>query len=194
MTDRFPEGGRRRSAAIRVAGLIGVFAAVLFVGAGCSSVKPYDSKVAEEGHSGVLWTRAHFYPKGAFNFERATFATATRIDGSENRFWRPQNLAPGKHSVEVRYDRQSYLCGYLGCVETEQARRSFELIVEPGHSYMPFARRLCEQDWIGIFDTGRSARDDIATWRSIGDWAFQDLKRLGPGSVVVAGDRPPEHC
>ena len=173
--------------------VLGAWVAALLVVTGCASVPPYDPKPAEEGRAGVLWTKTRYF-KGGWSIERTTHATVLRIDGIENQNWGPRNLTPGRHAIEVRYDRDSYLCGYFGCVNFEQSRRSFELVVEPGHSYMPFALRRCDKDWIGIFDTGKSAGDDIATWRSSGDWAFGNLARPGPSRAVVAGDDPPEHC
>lgn len=172
----------------------GCVAAVLLLGLfGCSPLRPYDAAPAQEGFAAVLWTRTH-YRKSWWSFERATYATVARVDGVENVHWRPMNLPLGRHSIEVRYDRETYLCGYLGCVNSEQDRKSFELTVEGGHSYMPFARRFCDKDWIGILDTGRPARIDIATWRSVGDWAFGDLTSVGAGHAVVAGEGPPVTC
>jgi hypothetical protein len=165
--------------------------ATVVVATGCASGPRYDPRPVEEGRAGVLWKEAHY--KKEF-FERRTIARVLRIDAAEIGTFLPENLVPGRHSIEIRYDRESLLCGYLGCVEFEQARRSFELVVESEHSYMPFALRRCDKDWIGIFDTGRPARDDIATWTAIGNWAFQNLSRIGDGRTVVAGDSPPEHC
>lgn len=166
--------------------------ATVVVATGCASGPRYDPRPVEEGRVGVLWKAAHY--KKNWSFQRGTSATVVRINGAVIDPLLPENLVPGRHSIEVRYDLESYLCGYLGCVYFEQARRSFELVVESGHSYMPFALRRCDKDWIGIFDTGRSARDDIATWTAIGNWAFGNLSRIGDGRTVVAGDSPPEHC
>jgi hypothetical protein len=153
-----------------------------------------DLQSADPGSAGVLWTRTHYKESSFSLLERRMYATVTKVDGIENLQRNPINLTPGRHSIEVGYARESYLCGYLGCIEFEQARRSFELVAEQGHSYLPFARRLCDMDWIGLLDTGKSAREDIATWTSVGNWSFGDLKGLAPGHVVVAGDSPPATC
>ena len=179
-------GLRRRTIA-------GCATAVLALGiVGCSPLKPYDSKPIEQGIAGVLWATT-YYKKG-WSFERATYATVTSVDGVENQKWSfPINLTPGRHSIEVRYDRENWFCGYLGCGRTEKARKSFDLLVEAQHSYIPFARRFCDQDWMGILDTGRPARDDLATWR---DWkrGLDDLTRDAASHVVVAGEGHPATC
>ncbi len=143
---------------------------------------------------GVLWTYTHY--KKEF-FSRATSAIITNVDGTEHYCdydGRPIQLPPGQHLVEVKYLRQSYIPGVLGWFEFEQERRSFELHVEAGHSYMPFARRHCDKDWMGIVDTGKSAKDDHTSWEDIGFWQFGDLTRDASTHVVVAGELPPVTC
>jgi hypothetical protein len=173
-------------------------AAVLAVSMGCSPLPPYDTAAVEQGSAGVLWSRTHYRnDEPYYKFERITYATVSRVDGQDNKYWRPLNLDAGPHAVEVSYERQSFLCGYLGCVDFKQSSTVFELAVESGHSYMPFARRYCDQDWVGILDTGGSAADDVATWQRLGaggTWALGDLSRLGPDWIVVAGDKPPATC
>jgi len=143
--------------------------------------------------SGVVGARTH-YTKGLFS--RATSAITTKFDGLERRDEQPIQLPSGPHLVEVAYRRESYLCGYLGCLDFEQERRSFELLVEAGHSYKPFAIRDCDKDWMGIVDTGKSAKDDFASWEAMGiwNWEFGDLARDASTHVVVAGEWPPVTC
>jgi len=141
--------------------------------------------------TGVVWARTH-YKKGFFS--RATSAITTKVDGVELLDEQPIQLSPGLHLVEVAYRRESYLCGYLGCVDFERERRPFELRVQAGRSYMPFAMRDCDKDWMGIVDTGKSAKDDLASWQAIGDWQFGDLARDASTHMAVAGELPPVTC
>lgn len=140
---------------------------------------------------GVLWASSH-YRKGFFS--RTTYAIVNTVDGIERRNEQPIHLLSGLHEVEVAYRRESYLCGYAGCVDFEKERRLLELRVEAGRSYMPFAIRDCDRDWLGIVATGKSAGDDLATWRIIGDWPFADLARDAAAHEVVAGELPPLTC
>lgn len=179
---------------------LGACVAAVLLAAGCASFEPYDSKLAEDGRVGVLWTRTTDRDFMEMKWKPSAFATVSRIDSTEIMHnqpsdRRPRNLTPGRHLIEVTSSYE-VLLPLLIVAPLEMAHRSFELVVEPGHSYMPFVRRLCDKDWIGILDTGSPARDDIATWRSVGGFMFQyrNVRRLGPGSVVVAGDRPPENC
>ena len=174
----------------------GCVAAVLALGiVGCSAIK-YDSKPIEQGSAGVLW-HSTSYPKPAMSWERSTVAVVIKVDGVENGDPGPMNLSPGRHSIEVRYYRESYFCPpILGCIPFIQASKSFEWVVEAGHSYMPFARRICERDWMGILDTGTPARDDVAYWTSSNFFSqpISDLTRVWAGRLVVAGDDPPATC
>ncbi len=140
---------------------------------------------------GILWPRSHYRKKF---FSRTTTAITTRVDGIERRDEQPVQLLAGLHEVEVALRRLSYLCGYAGCLDFEQERRSFELRVEAGRSYKPFALWDCDKAWIGIVDTGRGARDDLATWQSIYESDFNDLARDAATYEVVAGETPPEIC
>ena len=47
---------------------------------------------------------------------------------------------------------------------------------------------------MGIVDTGKSAKDDFASWEAIGDWQFGDLTRDASTHVVAAGELPPQTC
>lgn len=143
--------------------------------------------------AGLLWTRAHHVNKSEF-LGRRTSAIIAKVDDTERRDGPPIQLRPGRYSVEVAYRRESYLCGYLGCVDFEQKRAVFELRVEAGRSYMPFAIRHCDRDWMGIVDTGKSAKDDLASWQAIGGWQFGDLTRETSTHVVAAGELPPVMC
>ena len=140
---------------------------------------------------GILWARTHYRIKF---FSRVTTAVTTKVDGIERRGEQPIQLLTGLHEVEVALRRLSYLCGYAGCLDFEQERRPFELRVEAGRSYKPFALWDCDKAWIGIVDTGRGARDDLATWQAINEWDFNDLARDAATYEVVAGEMPPETC
>ncbi|MGK2906479.1 MAG: hypothetical protein ACSLFH_09070, partial [Desulfuromonadales bacterium] len=177
------EWGNDNAAAIRIAldGLMYALADQMF------------SNLSREEltRGGVLWGYSH--DRKEF-FSRMTKAIITNVDGIEHQDWQPIQLPSGRHLVEVQYLRQSYLCGYLGCIDFEQERRSFELRVEAGHSYMPFAMRHCDKAWMGIVDTGKSAKDDHASEEAIGFWQFGDLTRDASTHVVVAGELPPLTC
>lgn len=177
------EWGNDNAAAIRIAldGLMNALADQMF------------SNLSREEltRGGVLWGYSH--DRKDF-FSRMTKAIITNVDGIEHQDWQPIQLPSGRYLVEVQYLRQSYLCGYLGCIDFEQERRSFELRVEAGHSYMPFAMRHCDKAWMGIVDTGKSAKDDHASEEAIGFWQFGDLTRDASTHVVVAGELPPLTC
>jgi len=179
------EWGKNNAAAVRIAldGLIYALADQMF-----SNLSGEDLT-----RGGVVWTSTHY--KKEF-FSRGTEAFITKIDGIEPRGEQPIQLPSGVHLVEVQYLRESYLCGAGGCLKLEQERRSFELPVEAGHSYKPFARRYCDKDWMGIVDTGKSAKDDFASWEAMGiwNWEFSDLTRDASTYVVVAGEWPPLTC
>jgi hypothetical protein len=142
---------------------------------------------------GVLWGYSHYRKEF---FSRMTKAIITNVDGIEHQDWQPIQLPSGRHLVEVKYLRQSLLCGYLGCIDFEQERRSFELRVEAGHSYMPFAMLHCDKTWMGIVDTGKSAKDDFTSWEAMGiwNWEFSDLTKDASTYVTVAGELPPVTC
>lgn len=140
---------------------------------------------------GILWARTHYRIKF---FSRVTTAVTIRVDGIERRDEQPIQLLAGMHEVEVALRRLSYLCGYAGCLDFEQERRPFELRVEAGRSYKPFALWVCDKAWIGIVDTGRGSKDDLATWQAINEWDFNDLARDAATYEVVAGEMPPETC
>lgn len=170
--------------------------------AACASREParVDALQASAGiPPGVLWTISTYKKK---LFERWNHATVTEVDGKKTvRFTSiaPVELAPGKHRVQVRYDRDSYLCGYLGCISFKQATRQLELHVEPDHGYLPLAGKYCGQDWIWIVVTGRSARQDLEIWREQGILPYTPFDPRSPlkdlsGLKVVAGEAPPEQC
>lgn len=177
------EWGKDNAAAVRIAleGLMYALADQMF------------NKLSHEEltRGGVLWADSHY--KKEF-FSRMTKAIITNVDGTEKRDRQPIQLPSGQHLVEVQYLRESYLCGYGGCIDFEQERKSFELRVEAGHSYMPFALQDCDKAWMGILDTGKSAKDDYASKKAIGFWRLGDLTRDASMHIVVAGELPPVTC
>lgn len=136
---------------------------------------------------GVLWVQTHH----EVYFSRGITAVITSVDGTELRDWQPIHLPPGRHVIEVKYLRAGILSPTFGC---EQERRSFELHVEAGHSYMPIARSHCDKNWMAIVDTGRNAKADSATRQAIGSWQFGDMTRDASTHVVVAGALRPLTC
>jgi hypothetical protein len=177
------EWGKDNAAAVRIAldGLMNALADQMF------------SNLSREEltRGGVLWGYSHY--RQDF-LSRMSKAIITNVDGIEYQDRQPIQLPSGRHLVEVQYLRQSLLCGYLGCIDFEQERRSFELRVEAGHSYMPFAIQHCDKAWMGIVDTGKSAKDDHTSEEAMGFWQFGDLTRDASTHVAVAGKLPPLTC
>lgn len=138
----------------------------------------------------VIWPHTQYRP-GFFYL--TDYATVTRIDDNKIVNWEPQKVEQGHHRLEISYTRQTLLCGYLGCIDTERHRDTFDLLAEAGHSYMPFALQRCDDQWVGILDTGNSAREDQALKISLG-WEFWELKRLVTPWQIVAGADPPANC
>jgi len=125
---------------------------------------------------------------------RVNHATVTKVDGHEID-WQHQSieLHPGRHLVQIKHQRDSWFCGYLGCILITEGTHELELNAEEGHSYIPFAFRYCERDWIWIEDTGNFASSDLLGARETGG----HVNRWYPAeatSEVVAGERPPSAC
>ncbi len=148
----------------------------------------------------VLWT---FAEHRKTLFERRNFALVLRVDGLPiDRFTslpKPVLLPAGKHRVLIRFDRESYLCGYFGCVNFEQVTRELTLPAEAGHHYLPLARKACGQDWIWIADAGTNAREALHTWQRLGVYPYDPVDWRTPNKDVlllrvVAGESPPELC
>jgi hypothetical protein len=128
-------------------------------------------------------------------------------------------LLVGRHRVTIKHEKESYISylrGSGGCIpfegfvapfeivsmggiSSEQGLKSFELVVEADHSYIPVTRRHCSKNWIWIVDSGRSAKDDLVLWKKrdgISDYYFQsqiNLKNFNK-LKVVAGQPPPAQC
>ena len=126
-------------------------------------------------------------------FERTNWATVTKIDDVDVKdrsgLHVPIILAPGTHAVTIRYDKDSFLCGYFGCIPFKQSEKSLTLSLEPGHSYLPQTKKLCGQDWIWIEDLGERARDDLAFWEK-----HRFYPPAQPVNRVAAGVAPPAVC
>jgi hypothetical protein len=130
-------------------------------------------------------------------------ATVVKVDGHEigwQHAW--IELTPGRHRAEIEHRRAGLACALaypLGCFPFLLGIQELEFVVEPGHSYVPFALRFCGRDWIWIEDTGNSASEDIDAQRAIalGYPGFRDaVRRSGsePATRVVAGKPPPTGC
>lgn len=156
---------------------------------GCTS-QPLEPIPVSAAPAAVIWTHTHYRP-GFFSL--TDYATVTRIDDTKVINWQPLKVDPGIHRVEISYSRSTLLCGYLGCVDIERSRNSFDLVAEGGHSYMPFALQRCEAEWVGILDTGNSLREDYALEYSL-TWQFGELTRLATPWKVIAGVAPPADC
>ncbi len=171
-------------------GAIAGAGAMLFVlVAGCTSQDPVPA-FTPDTPAAVIWPHSQYRP-GLFYL--TDYASVTRIDGKEIISWEPQKVEQGHHRVEISFRRQTLLCGYLGCVDIERHRDTFDLLAEAGHSYMPFALLRCDAKWLGMLDTGNSDREDQALENSLG-WEFWELTRLAKPWQVVAGSEPPANC
>lgn len=152
----------------------------------------------ENSHSrGVLWPFVAY--KKDF-FERLNTTHVLSVDGiritADGFAITPLiELSEGAHEVTIQHKRESYLCGYLGCIDFEQAVVSVALNVEAGHSYLPLARNLCGNNWVWVIDKGKTAEDDLQKWRKGGipqdyNMSLKDLT----GFKVVSGKAPPDKC
>lgn len=193
--------GRIKVVTGRFAGKFAALALSLVLAA-CASREPAGMggpQASAEGEPGVLWTFATYKKKF---FESWNHAIVIEVDGVKTARFPgipPVMLAPGKHMVQVEYEKDSSLCGYFGCIPFKQATRQLELQVEPDHSYLPLAGKYCGKDWIWIVDTGGSAEKEIASWREHGILPFTPFDPRSPlkdasGLKVAAGEAPPEQC
>jgi len=71
--------------------------------------------------------------------------------------------------------------------------KELELNAEEGHSYIPFAFRYCERDWIWIEDTGNFPSDAPLAARETGGRINRWYPAEGT-SEAVAGERPRSEC
>lgn len=157
------------------------------------------TQLSNEDDTAVLWPYTG-HRKG--RYERLNHAVVLSVNGTSiTRFASrpPVVLPPGEHHVEIRYDRDSYLCGAFGCMLFEQAKRQLMLRAEAGHSYLPLARKACGRDWIWIADAGANAREALETWRRHASYPQSPYDRHSPikdvyALRVVAGEAPPEPC
>lgn len=146
---------------------------------------------------GVLWPFGEY--KKDF-FERLNSAHVLSVDGkritSASFAITPLiELSEGAHEVTIQSKRESYLCGYLGCVKFAQTVVSVLLNVEAGHGYLPLARKFCGKDWVWVIDKGKSAEDDLRKWRKNDmppdyNMSLKDLTAF----KTVAGEAPPDKC
>lgn len=167
---------------------------------GCASKEPirlHELQPAKYDSVGVLWS----WSRHVHGLERPNYATVTRIDDvridTSAYTGPPIELLPGRHVVEIRYDRDSFLCGYFGCMSFKQSTKSLELLVESGHSYKPFTGKRCNRDWFWIEDLGISALDAISAWKEryrMSPPAFELRTTNRDKSKIVAGEAPPENC
>jgi hypothetical protein len=57
---------------------------------------------------------------------------------------------------------------------------------QAGHSYIPFASKHCDKNWIWIEDRGVSAEDDLKFWS-----AHHGKKEIAPVTVKAYGSSDP---
>jgi hypothetical protein len=134
-------------------------------------------------------------------------ARVTAVDGVQVSYsGAPVEVSPGQHSVNVAYRRTVFcLASILGppCVYSTE-NRTLPLRVGADHSYMPFASRTCDMNWVWIQDTGRSPNYDLNVWRNsrtmvpehdlVKDVLKDARLRNMPKKNIVAGELPPEQC
>lgn len=182
----------------RIHGL-GVVAACALLAA-CATPEPIRIDGGQTaGEPGVLWPYATYKKK---LFERWNHAIVVEVDGVRTLQMTtnpPVELSPGRHTARVRFERDSWLCGYFGCVSFEQTTVDLDLAVEPDHSYVPQAGKYCGRDWVWIVDIGGGARQHLQQWREHGKLPYRPFALPGEPQLtdharVVAGEAPPASC
>ena len=160
------------------------------------TLKIGQKEIANSYPGGVLWPFPAY--KRDF-FERLNTAHVLSVDGRKitAEVTTPPliEVSAGAHEVTIQHKRDSYLCGYGGCIQFEQTVVSLMLNVEAGHSYLPLAQKFCERDWIWVIDMGKNAEDDLRKWRKNELFYYRNmsLKDLS-GFKVVSGESPPDKC
>jgi len=188
---------------IKTGHLLVVITSTAIVG-GCVSFEPirlHDPGSVNGGAYAVLWSRS-IYTK--YLFERPNEATVIRVNkvdikNDKTLSGPPIELLPGRHAVEIRYDRAWPVPNYFGGPPFfKQSERSIEAIFEAGHSYMPLTRKYCDKDWYWIIDTGQTVEEDIKTWRgSLGGYyglSYRVRSIATEKSRTVGGEMPPVNC
>lgn len=170
--------------------------------AGCAQTPPrlegLDNAASAQDKA-ALWTFSTYTKQF---MESMNYAKVMRVDGvTISRGVRDAPyvfLAPGRYTVEIRHEKDLPIPGYFGSPSVHRVSRTLDLTVEAGRSYMPFARRHCDQDWVWIVDTGNSAAEEVAQWERDGSFRFSARVRARDEDTaplrVVAGERPPETC
>lgn len=181
--------------------LLVVIASTAIVG-GCVSFEPirlHDPDSVDGASYGVLWSRSMY---ASTFFERLNGSTVISVDGvamasDKTLSGPPIELLPGRHIVEVRYERAFPIPNYFGTpLFIKQSERSIEAVLEAGHSYVPLTRKYCDKDWYWIVDTGKTAEEDVKTWRNSGMyWLSYTVRSVAnKESRVVGGEMPPLNC
>ena len=184
-------------------GDLGALALVLLLGA-CASPEPvnlYGPQSARPEQAAVLFS-FNLYRKQIFERANTVYVTkvdGTKIDARQSGVNSPLELPPGRHVVEIRYERDSLMCGYFGCVPFTQTTESVVFDAQAGHSYIPFASKHCDKNRIWIEDRGVSAEDDLKFWSAHHGKkgiAAVTVKAYGSSdpSRVVAGVAPGGKC
>lgn len=157
-----------------------------------ATIKVGKAEVGDGDQPSVIWPRVIY--KDRF-FERLNHASVLAVDGQVPSLILPLELSEGKHEIKVLYERDSFLCGYLGCIPFEQTVVSLPLHVESGHTYFPVARKYCQKDWVWVVDKGATAESDLNNWRQNRASLVLNLRAEDLfGLRVVAGAAPPERC
>jgi hypothetical protein len=143
-----------------------------------------------------LWS--HSINAKKTTFERINYAVVTSIDGKEidTATATPIEISASRHVVRIRYDRDTVLCGYLGCLQAKEGESSVEISVEAGHSYVPCTRNVCGKDWYWIDDQGKDSAEYMnskgfhpkAMACGVNFFRNLDLPK------VAAGEKPPDIC
>lgn len=170
--------------------------------AGPARIRPWAGTPSPDSTPAALWTHSENLVVLA---TRPNAATVVAVDDQELG-WQHRwvELTPGEHRARVEHRRAGWLCGVsfpLGCYPFLLGIHELTWLAEPGHSYVPFALRHCDnKDWVWIEDTANSASDDIVAAKrtmGLGSPEFMYVvRRAGwaPATPVVAGERPPTDC
>ena len=156
------------------------------------TIKVGKTEIGDGNQPAIVWPAVIY--KERF-FERLNHARVIAVDGQAPSLILPLELAKGMHEIKILHERDSFLCGYLGCVAFEQTVVSLPLDVEAGHTYIPVARKYCEKDWVWVVDKGATAESDVNDWQQNRIPLVLNLRAKDlVGLRVVAGATPPERC
>ena len=152
-----------------------------------------DLAYQDTGENAYLWKSGKRWA-GLFNL--SDYATIKRIDDvnipAESLPWRCGRdstsmclleIPVGSHSVEILYEEQTLICGYVTCLLAEVSRQILTFNAEPNRTYAPFVTDQCDRNYFWIEDWGPYVAGSKA--QHLGFVHKSDLTK-----PVVAGEIP----